>query len=144
MFTLNDGHPIRLGNREALSIITQLVIYLKITNVARPRGQVSHGADMNLTSSLGRVRVLGLMEGWSFVILLFVAMPLKYIWGKPEAVSIVGMAHGVLFIGLCAAALQAQINEDGWPLKRTAIIVLGALLPFGPFVVEAKVLRPLA
>ncbi len=99
---------------------------------------------MNLTSSLGRVRVLGLMEGWSFVILLFVAMPLKYIWDKPEAVSIVGMVHGVLFIGLCAAALQAQINEDGWPLKRTAIIVLGALLPFGPFVVEAKVLRPLA
>lgn len=99
---------------------------------------------MNFTTALGRVRILGLIEGWSFVLLLFVAMPLKYLGDRPEAVSIVGMAHGVLFIALCAAALQAQVNEDGWPLKRTVIIILGALLPFGPFVVEAKLLRPLA
>lgn len=99
---------------------------------------------MNLTTALGRVRLLGMIEGWSFVLLLFVAMPLKYLEDRPEAVSIVGMAHGVLFLALCAAALQAQVNEDGWPFKRTAIIVLGALLPFGPFVVEAKVLKPLA
>ena len=61
-----------------------------------------------------------------------------------KAVSVVGMAHGILFLALCAAALQAQINEDGWPLKRTAIIIIGALLPFGPFIVEAKVLKPIA
>ena len=99
---------------------------------------------MNLSTALGRVRILGLIEGWSFVILLFVAMPLKYIFHEPAAVSVVGMAHGVLFLALCAAALQAQVNEDGWPLKRTAIIVIGALLPFGPFIVEAKILKPLA
>jgi integral membrane protein len=99
---------------------------------------------MNFSTALGRVRLLGLIEGWSFVLLIFVAMPLKYLADQPAAVSVVGMAHGVLFLALCAAALQAQVNEEGWPLKRTAIIIIGALLPFGPFVVEAKVLKPLA
>jgi integral membrane protein len=99
---------------------------------------------MSLSTALGRVRLIGLCEGWSFVILLFVAMPLKYFADQPMAVRIVGMAHGVLFLGLIAAALQAQVEEDNWPLKRTALIVLGALLPFGPFVVEKRILKPLA
>ena len=107
------------------------------------RGFISFD-PMNLSTALGRVRLLGLIEGWSFVVLLFVAMPLKYLADQPLAVSIVGMAHGVLFLALVAAAIQAQIEEDKWPLKRTAIIVLGALLPFGPFVVEKRVLAPLA
>ncbi len=99
---------------------------------------------MSFSTALGRVRLLGLIEGWSFVVLLFIAMPLKYLAGQPLAVKIVGMAHGVLFLALCAAALQAQLEEDRWPLKRTATIILGALLPFGPFVVEKRVLAPLA
>lgn len=99
---------------------------------------------MKLSTALGRVRLLSLIEGWSFVVLLFVAMPLKYLADQPMAVRVVGMAHGVLFLALIAAALQAQIEEDNWPLKRTALIVLGALLPFGPFVVEKRLLAPLA
>ncbi len=99
---------------------------------------------MNFSIALGRVRLLGLIEGWSFVVLLFIAMPLKYLADQPMAVRIVGMAHGMLFLALCAAALQAQVEEDKWPLKRTIYIVLGALFPFGPFIVEAKILRPLA
>ncbi|WP_221032629.1 DUF3817 domain-containing protein [Actomonas aquatica] len=99
---------------------------------------------MSLSTPLGRVRLLSLIEGWSFVVLLFVAMPLKYFADQPMAVRIVGMAHGILFLALIAAALQAQVEEDGWPLKRTALIVLGALLPFGPFVVEKRILAPLA
>jgi len=99
---------------------------------------------MTLSTPLGRVRLLGIIEGWSFVVLLFGAMPLKYLFGYPQAVSVVGMAHGVLFLALIAAALQAQVEDETWPLKRTAIVILGALLPLGPFVVEAKILRPLA
>lgn len=71
-------------------------------------------------------------------------MPLKYFASYPQAVSVVGMAHGILFLALVAAALQAQVEDETWPLKRTAIVTLGALLPFGPFVVEAKILKPLA
>ncbi len=99
---------------------------------------------MSFSTPLGRVRLLGLIEGWSFVVLLFVAMPLKYFADQPMAVRIVGMAHGVLFLALCAAALQAQVEDEKWPLKRTALVVLGALLPFGPFVVEKRVLAPTA
>ena len=50
---------------------------------------------MRLSDTLGRLRVTGLLEGLSFIILLAIAMPLKYLAGKPEMVSIVGMAHGV-------------------------------------------------
>lgn len=99
---------------------------------------------MKLSTALGRVRLLGLIEGWSFVALIFVAMPLKYLADQPMAVRVVGMAHGVLFLALCAAALQAHLEEAHWPLKRTAAIIIGALLPFGPFVVDAKLLKPLA
>jgi integral membrane protein len=100
-------------------------------------------SSMNLSTSLGRVRLIGLMEGWSFVILLFIAMPLKYLADQPAAVRIVDMAHGVLFLILIAAALQAQVKEPNWTFKRTFLVCLGALLPFGPFVVDAKILKPL-
>lgn len=98
---------------------------------------------MKLSTTLGRLRLIGLIEGWSFVVLMFVAMPLKYLADQPAAVSVVGMAHGVLFLLLIAAALQAQFNEDNWPFKRTFFVCLGAFLPFGPFVVDAKILKPL-
>jgi integral membrane protein len=98
---------------------------------------------MSFSTALGRLRLIGLCEGWSFVVLLLIAMPLKYLAGWPEAVRVVGMAHGVLFLSLVAAALQTHLEND-WPAKRTALVVLGALLPLGPFVVEAKILKPLA
>ena len=67
---------------------------------------------MNLSTALGRLRLAGLLEGWSFVVLLFIAMPLKYAAGQPEAVRVVGMAHGVLFLAYLAAILIAQVDLD--------------------------------
>lgn len=97
---------------------------------------------MSLSTALGRLRFIGLCEGWSFVILLLVAMPLKYLAGEPLAVRVVGMGHGVLFLLLLAAALQTHFEEN-WPFRRTGLVMLGALLPFGPFVVDARILKPL-
>jgi integral membrane protein len=91
-------------------------------------------------SSIGRLRVIGFWEGVSFLVLLAIAMPLKYLAGEPGAVRVVGMAHGVLFILYVWAAIQAAL-EHGWTWKRTGLVLLASLLPAGPFVVEAKLLR---
>lgn len=94
----------------------------------------------SLKTPLGRLRVIGLWEGVSFLLLLLVAMPLKYYAGWPLGVRVVGMAHGVLFLFYLWAAWQAAM-EYGWPWKRTAAVLVASVLPAGPFVVEAKILR---
>jgi integral membrane protein len=93
-----------------------------------------------LNTPLGRLRVIGFWEGLSFLVLLGIAMPLKYLAGWPDAVRVVGMAHGILFMLYVAAAIQAALEYD-WPWRRTALILLASVLPAGPFVVDAKVLR---
>ena len=94
----------------------------------------------SLKTPLGRLRVIGFWEGLSFLVLLGIAMPLKYFAGWPEAVRVVGMAHGVLFMLYLATAIQAA-NEYDWPWRRTALVFIASVLPGGPFVIEAKVLR---
>ncbi|HEY0946461.1 MAG TPA: DUF3817 domain-containing protein [Opitutaceae bacterium] len=93
-----------------------------------------------LNSAIGRLRVIGFAEGVSFLVLLGIAMPLKYAAGRPEAVRVVGMAHGVLFLLYGWAAIQAAL-EHRWPWKRTLLVFIASLLPAGPFVIDAKVLR---
>lgn len=78
-------------------------------------------------------------EGISFLLLLGVAMPLKYIWQLPLAVEVIGMAHGLLFIAYELLAIRLKSVND-WTLSQWLIIALCALLPFGPFYVEKKYL----
>jgi integral membrane protein len=94
----------------------------------------------SLKTSLGRLRVIGWWEGVSFLLLLGVAMPLKYFAGWPQAVRVVGMAHGILFLLYVLAAIQAALDRD-WPWKRTALVLVASVLPAGPFVVDARILR---
>lgn len=94
----------------------------------------------SLKSSLGRLRVVGWWEGGSFLLLLGVAMPLKYFADWPLAVRVVGMAHGVLFLLYLWAAIQAALERD-WPWKRTTVVLIASLLPAGPFVIDARILR---
>ena len=93
-----------------------------------------------LTTSLGRLRVVGFLEGVSFLVLLGVAMPLKYLWHEPLAVRVVGMAHGVLFLAYLAATLQVML-ELGWTRKRAALVAAASLVPCGTFYAEVKWLR---
>jgi integral membrane protein len=92
------------------------------------------------TTSIGRLRMIGFWEGVSFLVLLGIAMPLKYYAGQPGAVRVVGMAHGILFMLYVWAAIQAAL-EHNWTWKRTALVLVASLLPAGPFVVDAKILR---
>lgn len=79
-------------------------------------------------------------EGISFLVLLGIAMPLKYLMGMPKAVSVVGMAHGVLFV-----AYLYLINECrrafGWSLKTAALGVISAVMPAGPFIYDKWVAK---
>jgi len=92
------------------------------------------------STSLGRFRVVAIAEGISFLILLGIAMPLKYIAGKPGMVDVVGWIHGMLFISYMITGLQLKIEHE-WPFKRTATAVIAAFLPFGPFILDRKILR---
>lgn len=93
-----------------------------------------------LTTTVGRLRVVGFLEGVSFLVLLGVAMPLKYVWGEPQAVRVTGMAHGVLFLAYVAATVQAWL-EYGWSWKRAAGVMAASLVPFGTFYADVKWLR---
>lgn len=93
-----------------------------------------------ISTSLGRLRLVGWLEGVSFLLLIGLAMPLKYLWGMPEPVRIIGMAHGVLFIVYVAAALQVAV-ELSWGWMRAALVVAASLVPFGTFYADVKWLR---
>ena len=80
---------------------------------------------------------MGLIEGASFLLLLFVAMPLKYIWGDPTMVRHVGMAHGVLWTALIFLIIDAK-NDQGWTIRQSAIPLIASLLPFGPFWIDRR------
>ena len=83
-------------------------------------------------------RHINTLEGYSYLLLLFVAMPLKYLMGFAIAVKIVGMLHGVLFIALCILLLMAT-QKAKWGWKWTLIFFIASLLPFATFVTSKKI-----
>ncbi len=93
-----------------------------------------------LLTHLGRLRITALVEGWSFLILLFIAMPLKYWAGIPEAVRVVGMAHGVLFI-LYVIFIFIVTIEKKWSLKVLFLLFLASLVPFATFYADKIFLK---
>jgi integral membrane protein len=92
---------------------------------------------MNKANPIPFLRIIGMIEAVSFLLLLGVAMPLKYFAGMPGAVKVVGWIHGVLFVIFSAALLRTLIVAR-WPIARAALIFVAALLPFGPFVVDKR------
>lgn len=88
-----------------------------------------------LHTAIGRLRVMGLLEGTSSLYLFLVAMPQKYIGGNEDAVRIPGWIHGGLFIILCFAIVLAW-KPAGWSIKTCAKLFVAAFIPIGPFVVE--------
>lgn len=93
-----------------------------------------------LKSPLALLRVLGMLEGVSFLLLLGVAMPLKYLAGLPQAVRVVGSAHGLLFVLFVMAVLHVAVRFR-WPLMRVAGALLAAVVPFGPFILDGHLRR---
>jgi len=86
------------------------------------------------------LRTVGFIEGVSTLVLFFVAMPLKYLAGMPVAVTVFGSIHGLLFLTLVGFFFVAF---DKIPISRGLMIagIFGAIIPFGPFVVDVWVKR---
>lgn len=84
--------------------------------------------------------MVALLEGISFLLLVGVAMPLKYLAGQPQYVKVVGMAHGVLFIALCLVLLLALLDEK-LPFRWAVYTFIASLLPFGTFIIDKKLAK---
>ena len=83
------------------------------------------------------LRILGNVEGVSYLLLLFIAMPLKYAYDMPTAVKITGMAHGVLFVAYCMV-LALCMKKFSWKLGFGVYLFIATLIPFGTFVTDRK------
>ena len=93
-----------------------------------------------MSPEVRRFRWVSLIEGVSYLVLVAIAMPLKYAAGMPGAVRVVGMAHGVLFVAF-VLALAAAARRERWSLKQCAVAMVAALLPFGAFWLERRLRR---
>lgn len=86
---------------------------------------------------LKRFRQVAVLEGVSYLLLLFIAMPLKYFADIPEAVKYTGWAHGLLFV-LYAALLIQVWQQYNWKFGKAVMVFIASLVPFAPFWVDKK------
>jgi integral membrane protein len=96
-----------------------------------------------LLTSLGRLRLVSILEGLSLLVLLGIAMPLKYVLHRPEAVRVVGLIHGVLFVSYVLLLAQNAI-ERRWPLRKVGLGLLLSVVPFGAFYAERRLFQDTA
>lgn len=94
---------------------------------------------MSLVNQIRVFRWVSLLEGISFLVLLFLAMPLKYFFDYPQMVQVVGMAHGILFLAYVFGAIW-MYKPLNWRTRTLIIVIACSIVPFGPFYVENKYL----
>tara|TARA_R110002074_G_scaffold96401_7_gene209487 strand:- start:231 stop:506 length:276 start_codon:yes stop_codon:yes gene_type:complete len=85
-------------------------------------------------------RVVSFLEGTSYLLLLFIAVPIKYWMNDPQYVKLLGMPHGLLFVAYIVLAFLIK-SELKWNTKTFGIVLLASILPFGTFYVDKKYLR---
>ena len=93
-----------------------------------------------MMNAYSRFRLVGWLEGASLLVLLGVAVPLKYLGGDPEAVRMVGPIHGFFFSVYCLLLADVHMKQR-WPLRQTALFFIGALVPFGTFALDGRLRR---
>ena len=91
-------------------------------------------------SELMKFKIVNKIEGLSFIILIFIAMPLKYSFGYPVATKIVGMTHGILVFVFIYQIIEAK-KEAGFTMKETALYSLLSLIPFGSFYTDKLLVK---
>ncbi len=82
-------------------------------------------------------RIISYLEGISYLLILFVTMPLKYVFESPEPNKVIGMAHGILFLAYIVIAIVIK-SERQWSTKTLAIVLVCSIIPFGTFWMDKK------
>jgi integral membrane protein len=85
-------------------------------------------------------RIISFLEGVSYLLLLFIASPIKYFQGDASYVKMLGMPHGILFMLYIVLAILIK-KEMKWNIKTLGIVMVASILPFGTFYVDKKYLR---
>jgi integral membrane protein len=96
-----------------------------------------------MNAALTRYRIAAYVVGVMLLVLVFIAMPIKYFGDNPAPVQVIGPIHGWLFAIYLVLAFDLARRTD-WPLKRTLGVMIAGTIPFLSFVVERKVRRWLA
>ncbi|MFK7922625.1 MAG: DUF3817 domain-containing protein [Bacteroidia bacterium] len=96
-----------------------------------------------LKTQLGRLRLIAFAEGVSFLLILFVTMPLKYAFDQPLPNKVIGMIHGVLFVLYIVLVLMVKIERD-WSIKTLLLAWAASIIPFGTFWADKKLFRETA
>ena len=91
-----------------------------------------------MSMNIQTLRIIGLLEGISFLLLLFIAMPMKYMLDNPVLVKYVGMGHGVLFM-LFLIVLFMVCEKQKWSITMFILGLIASILPFGTFVFDRKI-----
>ncbi len=91
-------------------------------------------------SFLNIFRIIAILEGVSYILLLFIATPIKYLLHDPSYVKLLGMPHGLLFIGYIILAFMIK-KDMLWDSKQFGIVLLASIIPFGTFYVDKKYLK---
>ena len=90
---------------------------------------------------ISRFRIIAFMEGISFLVLLFIAMPMKYFFEIPIATKIVGSMHGVLFVLFCIFLYDAA-RSNAWIYKFRTFAFISSFVPFGMIWLDKKLQNP--
>ena len=93
-----------------------------------------------LKTQLGRLRLLAFAEGVSFLVILFVTMPLKYFFEQPQPNKIFGMLHGLLFVLYVFWVIQIKV-EQSWSMRKMLLALLASIVPFGTFWADVKLFQ---
>jgi integral membrane protein len=93
-----------------------------------------------IKTSIGRLRIISFLEGASLLLLVFVAVPLKYYGSYPAMVRALGPVHGALFLLFVFNTLGVGV-EHKWQFKKTTWkVLLACIIPFGTFYIDRKIL----
>ncbi len=87
-------------------------------------------------------RIIGFLEGLSYVLLLFIAVPVKYFLNNADYVQLLGMPHGLLFVAYILLAILMAGKLD-WKTKMLSKALIASVIPFGTFYIDNKYLKKL-